>query len=96
MSRASKITFAASCAFTTATIIGVYWLKEMEFTTRRAGIARDSVKRQENILELQRQEALRRELEVGETIIETTPGKSVAGIARNMGSQGTTAMTGAS
>ncbi|KAJ3299136.1 hypothetical protein HK104_009930 [Borealophlyctis nickersoniae] len=72
MSRASKVTFGAACAFTASCIAGVYYMKEVEFQTRRVGIERDDerrAKKRENQAELERQEALRRELEKEQRVV---------------------------
>ena len=75
MSRAAKLTFYSSIVLTGATIIGkndthlfsgVFYLKDQDFKTRRAGIERDNRKRTqqqiENEVEALQQEKLRQEL----------------------------------
>ncbi|KAI8618556.1 inositol phospholipid synthesis and fat-storage-inducing TM-domain-containing protein [Chytriomyces sp. MP71] len=65
LSKQAKAVFFGSIAFTTLTIVGVFKLKEYEFTVRRQGIARDDDRRQqmlENAVEYERNEALQRQL----------------------------------
>ncbi|KAI8806383.1 hypothetical protein BJ742DRAFT_816680, partial [Cladochytrium replicatum] len=75
MSRLSKITLGFSFLFTTVTITGVYYLKELESKARRSNIEGrkgDSIslppptfggpnRRAENIADYERQERLRKE-----------------------------------
>lgn len=66
MSTRAKVVFGCSCLFLAASVIGVHMLKGYEDRARYAGVERDDERRrqkQENVRELERQEALRRELE---------------------------------
>ncbi|KAJ1556802.1 hypothetical protein HK096_010715, partial [Nowakowskiella sp. JEL0078] len=65
MSSRSKLVLRSSFVFTAATVVGVFWLKDMESTNRRIGIAKTDVRRQkrlENMAELDKQEKLREEM----------------------------------
>jgi hypothetical protein len=73
MSTKSKITFAASCLFTTATIYTVFYLKQKDLEIRQIGIHRDDTKRSEqrllNELEHQQQQELKRKLEKEQSLL---------------------------
>ncbi|KAI9101048.1 hypothetical protein DFS34DRAFT_647934 [Phlyctochytrium arcticum] len=76
MSKRAKTTFMLSCVFTLGTISAVHLMKERDSQTRRVGIDRDDEKRaqrRENVRELERQDALRKELEQGQNVVETSP-----------------------
>ncbi|KAJ3176983.1 hypothetical protein HDU87_004698 [Geranomyces variabilis] len=73
MSTASKATFALSLLATGTTIATVHYMQQLDFTTRRVGIVRDDEKRaqrRENVMELERQEALRAQLEKDQRVVE--------------------------
>lgn len=50
MSRASKITFAASCLITAATVVGVHYVQEMERETLHQGPIKDAKRVEEKRL----------------------------------------------
>ncbi|KAI8929862.1 hypothetical protein BC831DRAFT_442400 [Entophlyctis helioformis] len=72
MSRASKLTLLGSLVFTTATILGVHYMQELDSKVRRIGISkldeRRSEKRIANELEYLRQEELRQQLQMEQAV----------------------------
>ncbi|KAJ3108407.1 hypothetical protein HK100_003435 [Physocladia obscura] len=71
----AKRAFAASVAFTTLTILGVYRLKQYEFDVRRQGIVRDDERRRQisaNAADYERNEALQRSLQKDQSVTVTS------------------------
>jgi protein PET117 len=62
MSRAAKITFSTGLVLTTGTIVGVHYMQRKERQAMRLGVEREHErlqKKQDNLVELERQQQLR-------------------------------------